>query len=101
MRAPSVDPCFHHQEPSMFEFLKSLIGGGPEAPAALDKTDANEVMLDLRCLERVDPGLAKRAIAYVLGGEGGSVLLEFEQRKDAVAPILNPYHQQNRDSDGV
>ncbi|HUI97934.1 MAG TPA: DUF4132 domain-containing protein [Xanthobacteraceae bacterium] len=84
----------------MIDFLKSLIGGRPPAPA-IDKTDITEVSLDLKVLDSVDPGLGKRAIAYVLTGEGGSVLLELEQRKAAVTPVLSGYHQQNPNKEGL
>ena len=84
----------------MFDFLKSLVKGrAGEAAPGLDKIDATEVALDLKSLERVDPELSKRAIDYVLTGEGGSVLLQLEQRQSAVSPVLNRNHYQNRDKE--
>jgi hypothetical protein len=79
----------------MFDFLKSVIGIGK--PAGIPATEADnatvrEIVVDLRRLETVSPQLAQRAIAYVLTGEGSSVLLQLEQQASAVQNALAHYH---------
>ena len=79
----------------MFDFLKSVIGIG--RPAGIPATEADnatvrEIVADLKRLETVSPQLAQRAIAYVLTGEGSSVLLQLEQQTNAVQNALGHYH---------
>ena len=79
----------------MFDFLKSVIGIGK--PAGIPATEADnatvrEIVTDLKRLETVSPQLAQRAIAYVLTGEGSSVLLQLEQQANAVQNALGHYH---------
>lgn len=79
----------------MFDFLKSVIGTGKPAglPAtAADDATVREIVVDLKRLETVSPDLAQRAIAYVLTGEGSSVLLQIEQQANAVKNALGSYH---------
>lgn len=73
----------------------------PALPGALDKTDAADVTADLRRLEKLDPALARKAIAYVLTGDGGSVLLELEQRAETVRPLLGNRYNDNRSHQGA
>jgi Domain of unknown function (DUF4132)/HEAT repeats len=79
----------------MFDFIKSVIGIGK--PAGIPATNADnatvrEIVVDLKRLETVSPDLAQRAIAYVLTGEGSSVLLQIEQQANAVQNALRHYH---------
>ncbi|KRQ97696.1 hypothetical protein CQ12_36275 [Bradyrhizobium jicamae] len=78
----------------MFDFLKSVIGVGKPAgiTTEADNATAREIVTDLKRLETVSPDLAKRAIAYVLTGEGSSVLLQIEQQANAVQNALGRYH---------
>ncbi|QHO77325.1 hypothetical protein ACH79_36490 [Bradyrhizobium sp. CCBAU 051011] len=78
----------------MFDFLKSVIGIGKPAGIATeaDNATAREIVTDLKRLETVSPDLAKRAIGYVLTGEGSSVLLQIEQQASAVQNALSHYH---------
>ena len=65
----------------MFDFLKSIIGIGKRAgmpPTQDEGVTAREIAVDLKRLEAISPELAQRAIAYVLTGEGSSVLLQLE-----------------------
>ncbi|MGJ4946782.1 DUF4132 domain-containing protein [Bradyrhizobium sp. HKCCYLS20291] len=78
----------------MFDFLKSVIGIGK--PAGVPATEADnatvrEIVIDLKRLETISPDLANRAVAYVLAGEASSVLLELEQKANAVNAALNHY----------
>jgi hypothetical protein len=77
----------------MFDFLKSVIGKGSQAgsPAAVDGATARDIAIDLKRLEAVSPDLAQRTIAYVLTGEGASVLLQLEQQGRAVQAALSHY----------
>jgi hypothetical protein len=82
----------------MFDFLKSVIGIGKPAgtpPTAADNATVREIVTDLKRLETVSPQLAHRAIAYVLTGEGSSVLLQLEQQANAVQTALGHYHYMN------
>ncbi|QPF82305.1 DUF4132 domain-containing protein [Bradyrhizobium genosp. L] len=82
----------------MFDFLKSVIGIGKPAgtPAAeADKATARDIVTDLKRLETISPDLAQRAIAYVLAGENGSVLLQIEQQASAVQAALSHYRHAN------
>lgn len=84
-----------NQNACMFDFLKSVIGLGKAAGAPAtepDRATAKDIMVDLRRLEAVSPQLAQRAIAYVLTGEGGSVLLQLEQQANAVQNALGRYY---------
>ena len=79
----------------MFDFIKSVIGIGK--PAGIPATNADnatvrEIVVDLKRLETVSPDLAQRAIAYVLTGEGSSVLLQIEQQANAAQNALRHYH---------
>ncbi|GKQ50478.1 DUF4132 domain-containing protein [Bradyrhizobium sp. Ce-3] len=81
----------------MFDFLKSVIGiGKPALPAtAADKATVTDIVTDLQRLETISPDLAQRTIAYVLTGEGGSVLLQLEQQSNAVQTALAQYAPYN------
>jgi hypothetical protein len=73
----------------------------PPLPGAIDKADAAAVTADLKRLEKLDPALARKAIGYVLTGDGGSVLLELEQRAEAARPLLGSRYRDNREHDGT
>src|SRR5262245_8436673 len=78
----------------MFDFIKSVIGIGKPAgtPATeADNATAKDIVTDLKRLETVSPGLGQRAIAYVLTGEGSSVLLQIEQQANAAQNALSHY----------
>jgi hypothetical protein len=79
----------------MFDFLKSVIGIGKPAgtPATeADNATVRDIVTDLKRLDTISPDLGKRTIAYVLTGEGGSVLLQLEQQGNAVQNALGHYH---------
>jgi hypothetical protein len=79
----------------MFDFLKSVIGNGRQAgmpPTDADDLTAKEIAVDLKRLQAISPELAQRTIAYVLTGEGSSVLLSLEQQAKAVQTALSHYH---------
>src|SRR5580658_4724838 len=85
----------------MLDFLKSLLKGRQAAPATVDRTDMDEVSVDLNALEAVAPGLGERATGYVFTGDGGSVLLEIEQRRQATHQALSENNFQNRGKEGM
>jgi hypothetical protein len=78
----------------MFDFLKSVISKGKQAGMPSTEADdltAREIAVDLKRLEAISPELAQRTIAYVLTGEGSSVLLQLEQQAKAVQTALSQY----------
>ena len=77
----------------MFDFLKSVIGKGSQtgSPVAADGATARDIAIDLKRLETISPDLAQRTVAYVLTGEGASVLLQLEQQGRAVQDALSGY----------
>src|SRR2546421_4595803 len=78
----------------MFDFVNSIIGIGKRAgmpPTQAEGVTAREIAVDLKRLEAISPELAQRAIAYVLTGQGSSVLLQLEQQTNAVQTALSGY----------
>jgi hypothetical protein len=78
----------------MFDFLKSVMGMGKQPgmpPTEADSVTAREIAVDLKRLEAIGSELAQRTIAYVLTGEGSSILLQLEQRAKDVQSALSQY----------
>ena len=60
-------------------------------PTEAEDVTAREIAVDLKRLEAISPELAQRTIAYVLTGEGSTVLLQLEQQAKTVQTALSQY----------